>query len=264
MSEFSDILQQALSPGYTLERELAGGGMSRVFVATDVSLQRKVVVKVLPPELAAGVNHERFRREIQVAAQLQHPHIVPLLSAGEQASLIWYTMPYINGHSLREALARGEKHTIKDVVRIMRDVAEALDYAHGLGVIHRDIKPGNLMLTQRGQVKIADFGIALATTATPAATTSVTRPSDGFCITRTGERCWPEVIAISSSTPTTSLATCGRSSGCLASRPRMSAESAGGTSSRTSSSGCGSRVSCAAIVFCGESSLNGTCPVRSS
>lgn len=91
MPDITAQLQQALSPGYTLERELTGGGMSRVFVATDVALGRKVVVKVLPPELAAGVNHERFRREIQVAAQLQHPHIVPLLSAGEQGALIWYT-----------------------------------------------------------------------------------------------------------------------------------------------------------------------------
>ena len=120
--------------------------MSRVFVATDVALARKVVVKVLPPELAAGVNHERFRREIQVAAQLQHPHVVPLLSAGEQKSLIWYTMPFINGESLQEALARGQTFSIKEIVRIMHEVAEALEYAHGLGVIHRDIKPGNVLM----------------------------------------------------------------------------------------------------------------------
>jgi len=143
---FSNTLQAALGPEYSLESELPGGGMSRVFVASDVQLGRKVVVKVLPPELAAGVNHERFRREIQVVAQLQHPHIVPLLAAGEQGSLIWYTMPYINGHSVREAIARGEKFGIRDVVRIMRNVADALDYAHGLGVIHRDIKPGNVLL----------------------------------------------------------------------------------------------------------------------
>jgi eukaryotic-like serine/threonine-protein kinase len=162
--EFTATLQAALAPGYTLERELTGGGMSRVFVATDVTLGRKVVVKVLPPELAAGVNHERFRREIQVAAQLQHPHIVPLLSAGEQGAIIWYTMPYIQGHSLRDALARGERFAIRDVVRILHEVAEALDYAHGLGVIHRDIKPGNV-LVQGSHALVTDFGVSKAISA---------------------------------------------------------------------------------------------------
>ena len=171
MTDFPAQLQQALSPGYTLERELTGGGMSRVFVATDVALARKVVVKVLPPELAAGVNHERFRREIQVAAQLQHPHVVQLLSAGEQGTLIWYTMPFINGQSLRESLAKGEKYAIKDVVRIMRDVADALDYAHGLGVIHRDIKPGNVLL-MGSHALVTDFGVAKAI--------SASMPSSGF------------------------------------------------------------------------------------
>lgn len=164
MPEFTATLQAALAPGYTLERELTGGGMSRVFVATDVTLGRKVVVKVLPPELAAGVNHERFRREIQVAAQLQHPHIVPLLSAGEQGAIIWYTMPYIQGHSLRDALARGERFAIRDVVRILHEVAEALDYAHGLGVIHRDIKPGNV-LVQGTHALVTDFGVSKAISA---------------------------------------------------------------------------------------------------
>ncbi len=171
MSDFAAILQAALAPQYALERELTGGGMSRVFVATDTALGRKVVVKVLPPELAAGVNHERFRREIQVAAQLQHPHIVPLLSAGEQGTLIWYTMPFIAGHSLREALGRGERFGIKDVVRILRDVAEALDYAHGLGVIHRDIKPGNVLLLG-SHALVTDFGVAKAI--------SAAMPTSGF------------------------------------------------------------------------------------
>lgn len=164
MSEFTATLQAALAPGYTLDRELTGGGMSRVFLATDTALGRKVVIKVLPPELAAGVNHDRFRREIQVAAQLQHPHIVPLLSAGEQESLIWYTMPYINGHSLRDAIARGERFTVKDVVRLMREVAEGLSYAHGMGVIHRDIKPGNVLL-QGTHALVTDFGVSKAISA---------------------------------------------------------------------------------------------------
>lgn len=164
MSEFTNTLQAALAPSYTLDRELTGGGMSRVFLATDTALGRKVVIKVLPPELAAGVNHDRFRREIQVAAQLQHPHIVPLLSAGEQESLIWYTMPYINGHSLRDAIARGEKFNVKDVVRLMREVAEGLSYAHGMGVIHRDIKPGNVLL-QGTHALVTDFGVSKAISA---------------------------------------------------------------------------------------------------
>jgi eukaryotic-like serine/threonine-protein kinase len=139
--------------------------MSRVFVATDNALGRKVVVKVLPPELAAGVNHERFRREIQVAAQLQHPHIVPLLSsAGEQGSLIWYTMPYIHGQSLRDTLAKGERLAVRDVVRILHEVAEALEYAHGLGVIHRDIKPGNVLM-QGTHALVTDFGVSKAISA---------------------------------------------------------------------------------------------------
>jgi eukaryotic-like serine/threonine-protein kinase len=142
MGSFTETLQAALSPAYELERELTGGGMSRVFVATDRGLGRRVVVKVLPPDLAAGVNRERFRREIQLAALLQHPHIVPLLAAGEHGDLLYFTMPFIEGESLRESIAAKGKHSVREVTRILRDVAGALAYAHERGVIHRDIKPG--------------------------------------------------------------------------------------------------------------------------
>src|SRR5690348_3914805 len=164
MTEFADQLQNALGPTYQLDRELMGGGMSRVFVAIDRVLGRKVVVKVLPPELAAGVNRERFRREIQVAAQLQHPHIVPLLSAGEQGDLLWYTMPFIDGESLRAALERKKQFTPREVIRILHDVIDALAFAHERGVIHRDIKPANI-LTQGSHALVTDFGVAKAISA---------------------------------------------------------------------------------------------------
>jgi serine/threonine protein kinase len=160
MSNFEDQLRAALAPAYDIERELTGAGMSRVFVATDKVLGRKVVVKVLPPELTAGVNRERFRREIQVAAQLQHPHIVTLLSAGEDGELLYYTMPYIEGESLRNALEKGPL-AVRDVVRILHDVVDALAYAHARGVIHRDIKPGNI-LRQGSHALVTDFGVAKA------------------------------------------------------------------------------------------------------
>ena len=164
MSDFADHLQDALGTNYKLDRELMGGGMSRVFVAVDSALGRRVVVKVLPPELAAGVNRDRFRREIQVAAQLQHPHIVPLLSAGEQGDLLWYTMPYIEGESLRAALERKRKFTPREVMRILHDVVDALAFAHERGVIHRDIKPANI-LSQGAHALVTDFGVAKAISA---------------------------------------------------------------------------------------------------
>jgi serine/threonine-protein kinase len=164
MTDFAEHLQDALGANYQLDRELTGGGMSRVFVAVDRVLGRNVVVKVLPPELAAGVNRDRFRREIQVAAQLQHPHIVPLLSAGEQGDLLWYTMPYIEGESLRAALERKKQFTAREVMRILHDVVDALAFAHARGVIHRDIKPANI-LTQGSHALVADFGVAKALSA---------------------------------------------------------------------------------------------------
>jgi len=161
---FESELQSALGENYVLERELTGSGMSRVFVATEQSLNRQVVVKVLPPELAAGVNRERFRREIQLAAQLQHPHIVPLHAAGSAGDLLYFTMPYIEGESLRHALHEGLKFSPREVVRILHDVADALAYAHSRGVIHRDIKPGNVLRSGTHAV-VTDFGVAKAISA---------------------------------------------------------------------------------------------------
>jgi serine/threonine-protein kinase len=160
MSNFEERLKASLSPAYDIERELEGAGMSRVFVATDRGLSRRVVIKVLPPDLTAGVNRERFRREVQVAAQLQHPHIVTLLSAGEDGDIVYYTMPFIEGESLRSSLEKGPL-SVREVVRILHDVVDALAYAHARGVIHRDIKPGNIL--KLGQhALVTDFGVAKA------------------------------------------------------------------------------------------------------
>src|SRR5439155_496030 len=141
MAELRDRLQSALGDAYRIERELGGGGMSRVFLAEEVRLSRQVVVKVLPPELAAGVSADRFEREIQLAAKLQHPHIVPLLTAGSQGDLLYYVMPHIAGESLRARIAHERALPIGETVRILRDVCDALAYAHGHGVVHRDATP---------------------------------------------------------------------------------------------------------------------------
>ncbi|HUR92341.1 MAG TPA: serine/threonine-protein kinase [Gemmatimonadaceae bacterium] len=164
MAELRDQLQKTLGGSYALERELGGGGMSRVFVAEETALARKVVVKVLPPDLAATVNVERFRREIQLAAQLQHPHIVPLFSAGIADGLPYYTMPLVEGDSLRTRLIRHGELPIPDALKILRDMASALSYAHEHGVVHRDIKPENVMLTKHHAL-IMDFGVAKALSA---------------------------------------------------------------------------------------------------
>ena len=160
MPDLREQLQSTLGTSYTFERELGGGGMARVFVATEASLGRRVVVKVLPPELAEGVSVDRFKREIQFAAQLQHAHIVPVLSAGDVNGLPYFTMPFVDGESLRARLARGEL-PMNDVVSILRDVARALDAAHAKGVIHRDIKPDNVLLSG-GAAVVTDFGVAKA------------------------------------------------------------------------------------------------------
>jgi eukaryotic-like serine/threonine-protein kinase len=161
MSDLQHDLETALGGDYTIERELGGGGMSRVFVATDRVLRREVVVKVLPPETAGQVSIERFRREISLAARLQHPHIVPLLSAGEAGSLPYFTMPYVKGESLRAKLAVQGELPVIEAVRILREIASALAFAHDGGVVHRDIKPDNVLLSG-GSAMVTDFGVAKA------------------------------------------------------------------------------------------------------
>jgi serine/threonine-protein kinase len=154
-------LQEALGDAYTIERELGGAGMSRVFLATETTLGRRVVVKALPPEMSGSLVAGRFRREVQLIAQLRHPHVVPLLAAGESGRLLYYTMPYVAGESLRARLDRDGALPTPEAVRVLREIADALAYAHGRGVVHRDLKPDNILLAD-GHVLIVDFGIAKA------------------------------------------------------------------------------------------------------
>ena len=154
-------IRETLGSGFTVERELGGGGMSRVFVAYDQTLERRVVVKVLAPELMADVNAERFRREILVIAGLQHPHIVPVLSAGEMEGRPYLVMPFVEGESLRTRIVRGGPMRVIDAVGVLRDVARALAYAHERGIVHRDIKPDNILI-HAGSAVVADFGVAKA------------------------------------------------------------------------------------------------------
>ena len=161
MGDLREQLQARLSGSYTLGREMSGGGMSRVFVAEDAALGRAVVIKVLAPELAAGLNAERFKREIMLAAQLQHPHIVPVLSAGVAEDLPYFVMPFVVGESLRNRLLDETGMPTVEVVPILRDVAKALGFAHSQGVVHRDIKPDNVLLAG-GSAVVTDFGIAKA------------------------------------------------------------------------------------------------------
>ena len=161
MPELLERLEHILGEGFRVERELGGGGMSRVFLVHDDSLDRQIVVKVLPPELAAGLSTERFKREVLLAARLQHPHIVPLLTAGARDGLLYYVMPFIDGESLRARLARHHELPVGEVARILRDVADALAFAHANGVVHRDIKPDNVLMAGHHAL-VTDFGVSRA------------------------------------------------------------------------------------------------------
>ncbi len=155
-------LNTALSGRYTIERKIGSGGMATVYQAEDLKHHRKVAVKVLRAELAAEVGAERFLREIEIAAQLQHPHILPLYDSGHEGGILYYVMPFVRAGSLRDRMDREVRLPIDDAVRIARAVALALDYAHRRDVVHRDIKPENILLSE-DQPVIADFGIAKAT-----------------------------------------------------------------------------------------------------
>jgi serine/threonine protein kinase/tetratricopeptide (TPR) repeat protein len=155
-------LRDALRDRYVLERELGRGGMATVYLAQDLKHDRPVALKVLLAELAATLGPDRFQREIKLAARLQHPHILTVLDSGEAAGQLWFTMPYVEGESLRDRLRRERQLSVEDALRITREAAQALQYAHEHGVVHRDIKPENLLLTKDGNTLVADFGIARA------------------------------------------------------------------------------------------------------
>jgi serine/threonine-protein kinase len=154
-------VRKALAGRYQIERVLGEGGMATVYLAQDQKHNRKVAVKVMRPELAATLGADRFLREVQVAAQLNHPHILPMHDSGESDGVLYYVMPYVEGETLKERVAKEGQLSVNDAMRLGREVAEALAYAHARGIIHRDIKPGNILL-QSGHALVADFGIARA------------------------------------------------------------------------------------------------------
>src|SRR5438094_2358917 len=164
MADLSERVRASLAGRYTIERELGRGGMATVYLARDLKHDRLVAVKVLRPELAAVLGAERFLGEIRITANLNHPHILPLLDSGEAAGFLYYATPYVEGESLRDRLDREKQLPLDDALQITREVADARSYAHSHDVVRRDIKPENILL-ESGHAVVADFGIARAISA---------------------------------------------------------------------------------------------------
>jgi serine/threonine protein kinase len=161
VSDTLDRLRKALAGRYVIERELGSGGMATVYLAEDLKHRRQVAIKVLGPELSATLGPERFVREIEIAANLTDPHILPLFDWGEADGFLYYVMPFTKGESLRERLEREERIPVAETVRLTDEIAAALSHAHEQGIVHRDVKPENITLSG-GRAVVADFGIARA------------------------------------------------------------------------------------------------------
>jgi eukaryotic-like serine/threonine-protein kinase len=167
-----ETLRQALASSYRVDRELGQGGMATVYLAEDLKHHRPVAIKVLKTEIASSLGPDRFLSEIEIAAKLQHPNILPVYDSGDASGLLYYVMPFVEGESLRDRIARSGPRPPHEAVRIMLEVSDALDYAHRQGIVHRDIKPANILLSQ-GHAVVTDFGIARAVSAS--ATVGLTR-----------------------------------------------------------------------------------------